>query len=142
MRPLATRLIPVLLLLSLTACIDVIPDDGISQQQIPNSSAEATFLVFEFDGVLQTDFIWPGGEETVVEEQLLYTIGQLNGHRSVGRLDALEVEITDTTNFNRSQIELRYHARLPVAWGSRHQDQIHRRQRPVQFGKTQVVADR
>jgi hypothetical protein len=50
-----------------------------------DSSAAAIFLDMEFDGQLFTDSSW--NAEQTVKDQLLYTIGQLNGKNSVGRLD-------------------------------------------------------
>jgi hypothetical protein len=52
-----------------------------------DSSAVALFVDFEFDGELVTDASW--NREQTIEDQLLYTIGQLNGDNSVGRLDRL-----------------------------------------------------
>ena len=54
-----------------------------------DSSLHGIFLDFEFDGKVRLNSrYWP---ERSIEQQLLYTIGQLNGDRSVGRLDQLEL---------------------------------------------------
>jgi hypothetical protein len=50
-----------------------------------DTSAAAVFMDMEFDGQLLTDSSW--NAEQTVKDQLLYTIGQLNGKNSVGRLD-------------------------------------------------------
>src|SRR5687768_1509946 len=50
-----------------------------------DSSAAAIFVDIEFDGSLLVDSAW--NAEQTVKDQLLYTIGQLNGKNSVGRLD-------------------------------------------------------
>src|SRR5688572_16618376 len=54
-----------------------------------DSSAVAVFLDFEFDGELLTGTSWNPQQQ--VEDQLLYTIGHLNGNNSVGRLDKVEL---------------------------------------------------
>jgi hypothetical protein len=81
-----------------------------------DSSVEATILDFEFDGSLLTDSVWD--QRTTIQDQLLYTIGQLNGSRAVGRLDKLELtNVVKTTESGKQK--LTYHARMPVAWGSK-----------------------
>jgi hypothetical protein len=80
------------------------------------SSNQATELDFEFDAELTTDFAWD--DESAIQDQLLYTIGHLNGDHSVGRLDDLTL-----TNIVKSEsggkTTIKYHAKLPVAWGSK-----------------------
>ena len=81
-----------------------------------DSSAAAIFVDIEFDGQLMTDSSW--NAENTVEDQLLYTIGQLNGRNSVGRLDKVTLtNVRKTTVAGRTKIT--YHAKLPVAWGSK-----------------------
>jgi hypothetical protein len=80
------------------------------------SSNQATLLTFEFDGSLVTEFSWD--DEQVIQEQLLYTMGHLNAQRSVGRLDALELSSVEKTEAG-GKTAIRYHAKLPVAWGSK-----------------------
>ncbi len=83
-----------------------------------DTSAEAIFLDFSFDGQLRTDRGW--GSESEIEDQLLYTIGELNGVRAVSRLD--RVELTDVEIESDPEGYLvRYHARMVVAWGRREQ---------------------
>ena len=45
-----------------------------------DTSAEAVFLDFTFDAELHTDRRW--SPEQQIEDQLLYTVGQLNGVRA------------------------------------------------------------
>jgi hypothetical protein len=82
-----------------------------------DSSVEATIMEFEFDGELETD--WVVSADRVVRDQLLYTIGHLNGNRSVGRLDRLELSNLQTSTLPTGRTLIRYHARMPVAWGSK-----------------------
>lgn len=83
-----------------------------------DSSAEAVFLDFSFDGELHTDRRY--GIEGQIEDQLLYTIGQLNGSRGVARLDRIQLEDVETTEDGDGYL-VRYHATIPVAWGRRAQ---------------------
>lgn len=86
-------------------------DDGKS-----DSSVEAVVVDFEFDGELVTDSSW--NAKAKIQDQLLYTIGHLNGDRSVGRLD--KVQLTDVqTTPDGDKYRITYHARLPVAWSKR-----------------------
>ena len=81
-----------------------------------DSSAEAVFVDFEFDGELITSSAWSPKKK--IEDQLLHTVGLLNGEDSVGRLDQVEltnIEVTDVEGGKR----ITYHARIPVAWGKK-----------------------
>lgn len=81
-----------------------------------DASVEAVIVDFEFDGVvLASSSFNPSGK---IEDQLLYTIGHLNGDNSVGRLDQLQLSDVRTSSENGKTV-IRYHARLPVAWGDR-----------------------
>ena len=81
-----------------------------------DSSAEAVFVDFTFDGELLTPSSW--NAERQIETQLLYTIGHLNGDRAVGRLD--QVELSDVrTETVEGGVRVSYTAKLPVAWGQR-----------------------
>lgn len=81
------------------------------------SSDQATLLVFEFDGELVADRV--GDAERLAENQLLYTIGHLNGDRSVGRFDKLELTDVQRTELEDGRTRVTYHAVMPVAWGSK-----------------------
>src|SRR5687767_13686081 len=92
MRSLFALLLASSALVSLQACaIDRGEgDDGesdIRDDEGRFSSKDATLLEFEFDGELVTDSTW--NINNTINDQLLYTIGHLNGNKSVGRLDAL-----------------------------------------------------
>ena len=94
-------------------------DESQSAQQ-PFASALATLMNFEFDGELVvTSSVTTRTAPTVIRRQLYYTVGQLNGTRGVGRLDKLQLtNITTETDANRN-VHVRYHALLPVSWGSK-----------------------
>src|SRR5687767_832019 len=81
-----------------------------------DSSAVALFVDFEFDGELVIDSSW--NREQTVEDQLLYTMGQLNGSNSVGRLDRVVLSNIASTNVD-GKTKITYHAKLPVAWGDK-----------------------
>jgi hypothetical protein len=84
-----------------------------------DTSAEAVILNFEFDAELLTDYVRPDTAKNVIEDQLLFTIGQLNGQRSVGRIDRLELSNIQIQELSRRQSSVTYHAVMPVAWGSK-----------------------
>ncbi len=81
-----------------------------------DSSAAALFVDFEFDGELVTDSAW--NKEQAVEDQLLYTVGQLNGANSVGRVDRLVLTNVQASSVS-GKTKITYHAKLPVAWGDK-----------------------
>ena len=78
-----------------------------------DASAVAVFLDFEFHGELLADSCFnPHGQ---IENQVLYTVGQLNGDDSVGRLDKLDVTNVETESVD-GDCKISYQARMPVAW--------------------------
>ena len=78
-----------------------------------DSSLLAMFIDLEFEGKLVTDFSYDN--RNTIEDQLLYTVGQLNGFNAVGRIDKAEVtNVKKTTVGGKTQIT--YKAKLPVAW--------------------------
>ncbi len=81
-----------------------------------DSSAAALFVDLEFDGELLTDSAWDPNQ--AVEDQLLYTVGQLNHFNSVGRIDRLVLTNVRKTTVG-SKTKITYHAKLPVAWGDK-----------------------
>jgi len=105
---------------SLGACVDeadlyegetVKSDDGKA-----DSSAVAVFVDAEWNGTLVTDSSW--NDQSTIQSQLFYTIGQLNGMNSVGRVDkAVISNIIKTQVGGRTQIK--YKAKMLVAWGKR-----------------------
>jgi len=82
-----------------------------------DASVLATILDFEWDGELLTDWSW--NPRQIVQDQLLYTIGHLNANRAVGRLDRLELSNIQTESAGNGKTRIRYHAKMPVAWGSK-----------------------
>ena len=102
-----------LLLLNLTffACSSVSIDE--QNERSKNASAIADFYDFEWSGVLETANCWR--PQMAIDQQLLYTVGQLNGNNSVGRLDQVTI-----TNVQSEETEygcrITYEARMPVAW--------------------------
>src|SRR2546423_1287023 len=81
-----------------------------------DSSNQATVLTFEFDSELLTDSSWDTNQ--TIEDQLLYTIGHLNGSRAVGRLDKLTLTNVHTSTVS-GKTRVTYHAKMPVAWGAK-----------------------
>ncbi len=108
-----------LLALPLAACTEEDPFDGEivkDEDGKADTSAAALFVDFEFDGELLTDSSW--NAENTIEDQLLYTIGQLNGANSVGRLDKVTLTNVKTTSV-AGRTKITYHAKMPVAWGNK-----------------------
>jgi hypothetical protein len=109
------RFVPFLMLLA-SGCL-AMPEDVSETKTGAFTSEQATLLDFEFDGHYTTDYAWSW--ERIAEDQLLYTIGLLNGHRSVGRLDRVVLTDLRRTTEADGRVRIDYHARLPVAWGSK-----------------------
>ncbi len=81
-----------------------------------DTSAEAVFVDMKFSGhVLVSSTFNPKKQ---IEDQLLYTIGHLNGDRAVGRLDQLSLENVHTQRVD-GLTKITYDATLPVAWGNK-----------------------
>ena len=81
------------------------------------SSAEATLLDFEFDGQFIADSAY--NPQRLIEDQMLYTIGHLNGDRAVGRLDKLVISDVVKTELEDGKTQVTYHAKMPVGWASK-----------------------
>lgn len=92
-------------------------DAGPSGEDADFSSNQATLLDFDFDGSLQTDFSF--NDKQTIQDQLLYTVGHLNTNDSVGRLDNLVLTNIQKTQGEDGRVTITYHAKLPVAWGSK-----------------------
>lgn len=81
-----------------------------------DASAGGVFLDAEFNGKLLVDSSW--NDQQTIEGQLLYTVGQLNHHIAVGRIDkAIITNVQKTTVGGKLQIT--YKAKLPVLWSKR-----------------------
>jgi hypothetical protein len=95
------------------------PNDNLGSEEYGDgkydSSAAAVFLDFEFDGSLYTNRCF--SPRSAIDQQMLYTVGQLNGHKSVGRLDQAEITQVETLRNDDGSCIIEYHARIPVAWG-------------------------
>ncbi len=84
-----------------------------------DTSNQATILDFEWSGTVQTNALDWGGERAVMESLLYYTVGELNGSRSVGRMDRVEYTSLTSAPTKDGRVEVSYHAKMPVAWGSK-----------------------
>ncbi len=81
------------------------------------TSDQATLLEFDFQGELVANSVWDG--KRAIEDQLLYTIGHLNGENSVGRLDKLTLTDIQKTAQADGTTKVTYRAKMPVAWGKK-----------------------
>ncbi len=81
------------------------------------TSREATLMTFTFDGELVTTDTFDVKQR--INDQLLYTIGQLNGKRSVGRLDTVQLSDITTERLESGGTLVKYHAVMAVGWGSK-----------------------
>jgi len=111
----AFALLPVLLLAACSAADESQGEAGKSEDDF--TSNQASLLDFEFDGELVSADVF--NAESIINDQMLYTIGQLNGSRSVGRLDKLVLSDVTKTPVDGGKTKVTYHAKLPVAWGSK-----------------------
>lgn len=117
MKRLATFLATAALAAPVAGCVtedDVYDGETVkSDDGKADASALAVFVDMDFDGVLLTDSSW--NDRKTIEDQLLYTVGHLNGNSAVGRIDrAVVTNIVKSTVGGKTQIK--YHAKLPVAW--------------------------
>jgi hypothetical protein len=85
--------------------------------ELPFTSDQATLLKFEFDGEFVSSSSF--NLEQSAKDQLLYTIGHLNGDRAVGRLDKLVITNIKATRQDDGRNLVKYHAVMPVGWGSK-----------------------
>jgi hypothetical protein len=91
-------------------------DERLERQGRSFASDQATLIVLSFEAELVAP--WTSNPTRYVEEQLLYTVGQLNGHASVGRLDQAVLSDVTTTANGDGRLRVRYRASLPVGWGA------------------------
>ncbi|MEZ4474516.1 MAG: hypothetical protein R3F60_27750 [bacterium] len=83
-----------------------------------DTSAEAVVLDMAFDGQLFVTSGSFGSDKSLIEDQLLYTIGHLNGSQAVGRLDKVVLSNVATESAEGGKI-IKYSASLQVAWRKR-----------------------
>ena len=119
MRTLMTAALTATTLLAATGCetetLEVAAEDMTKPGEGKwDTSVEALFVDMEFDGTLLASSSF--NPQQTIQNQMLYTIGHLNGDRSVGRLDRLTLTDIQTTPVSGG-VEISYHARMPVAWG-------------------------
>src|SRR5215204_1622353 len=71
----------------LISCVqDPYEDEAIkSEDGKTDSSALAVFVDAQWDGTLITDSSW--NDQSTIQSQMFYTVGQLNGMKAVGRID-------------------------------------------------------
>ena len=116
MKRLSQLLAVSLLAVPVTACMDdpldgeaVKSDDGKT-----DASDLGVFLDATFTGKLVTDSSWD--DKATVQDQLLYTVGQLNGYTAVGRVDKAVVTNIQKTTLASGKVQITYKAVLPVIW--------------------------
>jgi hypothetical protein len=111
--------------ISSTACAQNAEDPSDFQikgsQTKADSSVEAVFVEFAFEGEVFTNFSF--NPRSAIDDQLLYTIGHMNGRDSngVGRLDKVRISNIQTEAVG-NQTRITYDAVLPAAWG--HPDDV------------------
>src|SRR6516165_10337285 len=98
--------------LVLGACTSQTNGDDADGTEDAYTSASAHLLDFEFDGEATTADA--GDPQQTVKDQMLFTIGQLNGKTGVGRLDKLVLTNVKTTAAG-DLTTITYHAKLPVS---------------------------
>lgn len=101
------------LLLTLVACAAPASDDSAAEGDAEEAytSASARLLDFEFDAEVTTV---DGDPKQAIRDQMLFSIGQLNGKTGVGRLDKLSISNVRTDR-EGDLTRVRYHAKLPVS---------------------------
>jgi hypothetical protein len=92
-------------------------EDTNVELEAPFTSDVATLMDFEFDSELVTSNAT--SPKSQIRAQLLFTVGQINGEKGVARLDRLSVTSTTVTAIGSGLSRIKYHAKLPVAWGSK-----------------------
>jgi hypothetical protein len=114
------RALVALLVPSLFACAPMtepLPDEDTSASEKPFSSARATLVTFEFDGMLTAPWQAESKTTKLIKDQLIYTVGQLNAHDSVARLDKVVLSNVKRVDNGDGWMRVTYHATLPVGWG-------------------------
>jgi hypothetical protein len=109
-----------LCLLATAACTDAADlydgEQTKSDDGKDDASALATFVQAEFSGKVVTDSSWDDNQ--TIQDQLLYTVGQLNGMTAVGRVDKVKLTNVKKTSVG-GRVQIAYTASLPIAWGKK-----------------------
>jgi hypothetical protein len=79
-----------------------------------DASALGVFLTAQFDGKLVVDSSW--SDNQTIQDQLLYTVGQLNGMTAVGRIDRAELTNVQNTTTSDGKTQITYTAKMPIIW--------------------------
>src|SRR4051812_47725375 len=114
-------LVPVLTCALSIGCIAATHEQGDEEASANNGVEEkfasevATLLQFEFDGELTTT--QATNVTGAIKAQMFFTVGHLNGEPGVSRLDKLVLSSVTTASIGGGLYRVRYHAKLPVAWG-------------------------
>lgn len=82
-----------------------------------DASVEAVFLDFAFEGEFLTNSSYR--KENQIEDQLLYTVGQLNGDNSVSRIDKLDLTNVEVSETESDKKKISYDVEMLVAWGEK-----------------------
>ena len=103
-------------------CIATAQDHGGDEEAPATNGVEekfasdaATLLQFEFDGELTTT--QATNATGAIKAQMFFTVGHFNGEPGVSRLDKLVLSGVTTSSIGGGLYRVRYHAKLPVAWG-------------------------
>ncbi len=108
------RLALLLAALPFTAIACAAPVDATDEDSGEDAytSASARLYDFEFDGEVVSD---TSDAKSAVSDQMLFTIGQLNGEGGVARLDKIALSNVKTAAVG-AKTKITYHAKLPVSW--------------------------
>jgi len=106
-------LVSLALVVAAAGCSAPSPSEELDQ---PFTSDVATLLDFDFDGQVTGASTNATG---LVRAQLLYTVGHLNGENGVAQLQKLKLTNVSTSAIGGGLYRVKYHAHLPVAWGSK-----------------------
>lgn len=109
---------PLLLAALLAGCAPQGADLGTespADEDRPFTSEHATLLDFAFEGVAVAP--WSTTPAKAIDEQLLFTVGQLNARRSLARLDRAVVSDVKVSANGDGLQRIRYRVRVPVGWG-------------------------
>src|SRR5438552_3729991 len=79
-----------------------------------DASALGVFVDATFDGKLVTDSSWDDNQ--TIQDQLLYTVGQMNGMTAVGRIDRAVLTNIQKTTLANGTTQITYTAKMPVIW--------------------------